>query len=232
MRKIGFSHGTIYKIIEKYQPSSIKIFKESGSNAIEICLYNASEVEQLANIKEEVLDFSYKSIHLPTQNIVYKNDIQTLELLDKIEKFYNEINASLVLVHPDLVEDWNVFDNYKINWAIENMDNRKNKYKTMEELKEFFSKNINWKLVIDLNHCYSNDKTMNIAEDIISLFNDKIAEIHLSGYIELHEPLFITKQDFIIDLCDKINVPIIIESIFDNIDDVKKEYEYINKKLN
>ena len=230
-KKIGFSHGTIYRITDKYTGSSIDIFKKIGVDAIEICLHDVSEVERLPGIVKEAKDFSYKSIHFPTQNIVYKNDQQTKEILDKIEKFYFRIGANLALVHPDLVEDWEVFDQYKLNWAIENMDDRKEKYKTAEELAEFFKMKPDWKLVLDLNHCYTNDKTMELADVMIANLKDKIAEIHLSGYSELHDPLFKTKQNFIMDYCKGIDVPIIIESVFNDVNDVEKEYNYIREYL-
>jgi len=231
MKKIGFSHGTIHKITDKYFDSSIDIFKKIENDVIEVCLHDAEEVDKLQNISKKVKDFSYKSIHLPTQNIRYKNDQLTKDLLDKVEKFYHEIDANLVLVHPDLVEDWEVFDKYKLNWAIENMDKEKEKYKTAEELADFFRMKPNWKLVLDLNHCYTNDKTMKLAGEMIGQFKNRIAEVHLSGHTDLHDPLFLTKQNFILDYCNKLDVPIVIESVFDKIEDVKKEYDYITDYL-
>jgi len=72
---------------------------------------------------------------------------------------------------------------------------------------------------------------MQLADDFIERLGNNIFSIHLSGYVEYHEPLFETKQKIILYYCKKTDVPIIIESTFDSIKDVKKEYEYITKYL-
>jgi len=230
MKKIGFSNGSLWKVADKYSKSTIDIFQKCGSDVFEICINSLSEVSRLPQIANCLGNFAYKSIHLPT-DVTYKKDEQAKQLLDFVVDYYKEINADLILVHPDLVENWEIFDQYKLNWAIENMDKEKQKYKTAEELAEFFKIKPDWKLVLDLNHCYTNDKTMKLADDIISQFKNRIAEIHISGYVDYHDPLFQTKQNFILDYCNKVDVPIVIESVFDNVDDVAKEYKYIKKYL-
>ena len=135
------------------------------------------------------------------------------------------------MAHPDIVDNWDIFDKYKMNWAIENMDSRKERFKTVEELAEFFGKKPGWKFVLDLNHCFSNDKSMKLASDFVDSLGDRIVEIHLSGYSGLHDPLFLTKQNFIIDYCKKSEAPIIIESVFDDVSQVQKEYDYIRNYL-
>lgn len=230
MKRIGFGNGSLWKIADKYSKSTINILKDCGNDVLETCINSLSEVDKIERIVPDVKDFLYKSIHLPT-DVVYKNDQRTRQLLDTVVDYYKKITANLILVHPDLVEDWEIFDKYKLNWAVENMDKEKQKYKTAEDLAEFFKLKPDWKLVLDFNHCYTNDKTMVLADDIISQFKDKITEIHLSGYSELHDPLFITKQNFILDYCKELDAPIVIESVFDSIDDVKKEYNYIKEYL-
>lgn len=220
----------LHRIMDVCSKQAIDIYKECGDSAIETCVNDMSRVAKLDEIIPFVKSFSYKSIHLPS-DVIYKKDSKIIQLLDKVARYYKKIDADLVLVHPDVVDDWRVFENYKMNWAIENMDNRKEKYRTAQELEDFFEKKPDWKLVLDLNHCYSNDSTMKLADDIIVRLKNKIAEIHLSGYTRYHEPLFKTKQKFIIDYCVKLDVPVIIESTFDSVDEVKKEYNYIIENL-
>ncbi|MHB8903535.1 MAG: hypothetical protein ACYC40_00295, partial [Patescibacteria group bacterium] len=136
--------------------------------------------------------------------------------------------------HPDLVDDWSVFNGIKINWAIENMDDRKNNFKNVEDLQTFFNEHQSWSLVLDVGHCNSNDKSMILANDLIKEFKDKIREIHLSGYKIFHEPLHQTQQIEIIKSCRELDVPIIIESTFelsDGVVGVKKEFDYIIENL-
>jgi hypothetical protein len=230
MNRIGFSHGALYRVMDPYTKETFNIYAGVGSEIIEVCFAKAGEVEKLSDIIPFVEKYPYKSIHLPS-DMKYRNDDQTRNILDKVSLFYNSIGADLILVHPDLVEDWSVFDDYPLKWAIENMDNRKLSYQQLSDLKKFFEQKNNWKMVLDLNHCFSNDKTMKLAEDFIGEFKDRIAEIHLSGFVDYHEPLYKTKQNIIMDFCKKIDVPIIIESTFDSVDEVEKEFEYISKYL-
>lgn len=230
MKKVGFGNGSLWKVADKYSKSTIDIYRSCGNDVIEICINNLSEVSKLPRIVSYINDFAYKSIHLPN-DIAYKNDERTKRLLDVVSDYYKEINANLILVHPDIVEDWEIFNPYKLNWAVENMDKEKQKYKTVSDLAEFFKTKPDWKLVLDLNHCYTNDKTMKLARDMIDQFKNKISEIHLSGYINLHDPLFQTKQNFILDYCKETDVPIVIESVLDSVNDAEKEYKYIKEYL-
>lgn len=230
MNKIGFSHGVLYRVLPVYTKEAFDIYANAGSEIIEVCLAKAGEVEKLKDVVQFVEKYPYKSIHLPT-DIKYRNDDATKELLDKVLKFCNIINTDLILVHPDLVEDWSVFEDYPLNWAVENMDNRKQSFQGVEDLKKFFEKHGNWKMVLDLNHCYSNNKSMRLSEDFINAFQNRIVEIHLSGFVGYHEPLFKTKQKEIMDFCKKIDAPIIIESTFDSVDEVVQEISYIKNYL-
>lgn len=230
MNKIGFSHGVLYRVMDVYTKEAFDIYAKAGSEIIEICFAKIGEIDKLKSIIPWVEKYPYKSIHLPT-DIKYRNDIETKKVLDEIANFYKAIGANLILVHPDLVEDWDMFDEYPFVRAVENMDNRKQKYKNLPDLKELFKRKKDWKMVLDLNHCYPNDVSMKLAQDFIDEFQDRIAEIHLSGYVEYHEPLFKTKQIEIMEFCKKLDASIIIESTFDSVDEVKKEIDYIKKFL-
>ena len=114
------------------------------------------------------------------------------------------------------------------------MDDRKEGYKDVNELKEFFVNHPKWNFVLDLGHCNANDKTMALAEDLIKELGHKVKEIHLSGYEVFHEPLYRTKQVEIIKYCKNLDAPIIIESTFEEVDGifgVEKEFNYILEKF-
>ena len=233
MKQIGFCHGVLFKTRDVYSKENIDIFKKCGCNVIEINCHSYLEAEKLESMLSCLDGFDYVSIHLPC-DIKYKNDDKTINLLSKIENFYMGSGAKLAVVHPDLVEDWSVFDDYFINWAIENMDDRKKSFRYYDDLRKFFTEHGQWGLVLDLGHCNANDKTMALADKLISEFKNIIREIHLSGYETLHDPLYKTKQVEIIKYCRELNVPIIIESIFeesDGVEGVKKEFDYILSNL-
>jgi hypothetical protein len=229
-KKIGFSHGALHKLIDIYSKAAIDIYKSYSKDALELSLVRREGIDKVRNIIPHAKDIVYKSIHLPS-DVVYKNDADTIKILDEVAIYYKELEADLVLLHPDVVEDWKVFDAYPFNWAIENMDSNHSVYTTVDQLEVFFKERPNWKFVLDLNHCYSNDRTMKLAKDFIARLGNRLAEVHLSGYEVYHEPLFRNDQDIIIEQCKDLAVPIIIESTFDNLDDIGKEFDYISKYL-
>jgi len=234
MRKIGFCHGATFKVLNPFSKENIDLFINCGCSAIEVNCHSIGEADKLDSIETLINDFEYKSIHLPC-DLKYKDDEITNGLLVKIEGYYNKIGAKLAVVHPDLIEDISVFDKYPaINWAVENMDDRKAKYKNVEDMREFFEINKQWGFVLDVGHCNANDKTMKLADDLIAGLKHKIREIHLSGYIVFHDPLYRTKQVEVIKRCKELDVPIIIESTFektDGIEGVAKEFDYILENL-
>jgi hypothetical protein len=234
MRLIGFTHGCTFKIMDVYSKENIELFTKCGCTAIEVNCHSVEEVEKLPRILQFVKYFEYVSVHFPC-NLRYKDDVATHTILDKVVEYYKLINAKLAVIHPDLVDDWSVFDKYTdVNWAIENMDDRKTSFKTVLELENFFEDHPSWSFVLDVGHCNANDKTMQLAKDFIGSLGNKIKEIHMSGYEVFHEPLHRTGQKEIIESCKELNVPIIIESTFEDIDGtegVEKELEYIVKNL-
>lgn len=231
---IGFCHGVAFKVLNPYSKENIDLFINCGCNAIEVNCHSVGDINKLESIKMFIDNFVYKSIHLPC-NLKYKDDEMTNEVLAKIESYYNKIGAKLAVVHPDVIEDISIFNKYpSISWAIENMDDRKTKYKNVEDLKEFFEVNKKWNFVLDVGHCNANDKTMKLADDFITELKYKVKEIHLSGYEIFHDPLHRTKQVEIIERCKKLDVPIIIESTFektDGVEGVGKEFSYILENL-
>lgn len=130
MQKIGFSHGVLYKVMDNYTKEAFDIFTQNGSKIIEICVAKIKELDRLNKIIPFIRNYPYKSIHLPT-DIEYDKDKATRNVLICISSFYKKIGANLALVHPDLVRDWNIFEGYPLDWAIENMDNRKKSYRNL-----------------------------------------------------------------------------------------------------
>ncbi len=231
---IGFSHGVCHKFIDPFSVENINNLKNSKINAIEIHLHSYKDLSKLKIINESIKDFKYKSIHLPC-DLKYEDDDLNHNFLKKIQDYYISINANLIVVHPDIVLDFSIFDKYNLMIkAVENMDNKKSSFKYLEDFKMFFETYKNWNLVLDLNHSYSNDPSMDSAKAFISIFPDKIKQFHISGFEYLHEPLFKTKQLEIINCAKIIDKPIIIESEFeasDSTDAVLKEFNFILNNL-
>ncbi len=227
--KLGFSTGCLYKNLEVKE--AILVIKNLGCKFIELGFSKADRFfsNQLDRITKEDLDgFEYVSFHTPTLN--YGNNEETKKFFERINKFNQIRELDLLVFHPDKVEDFSVFNNTNLNIGFENMDNRKQSYKSVAEMKNIFLKNENYKFILDVNHCYSNDRSMNLAKEFYEKLGGKISQVHLSGFKELHDPLFETKQLEIIRAIQNLSVPIIIESLLTS-ETIKKEKDYILQNI-
>jgi len=219
---LGFSTGCLYKT-RKSILEIIKLIADIGCNAIELAFLDIDELNTLDDlIKGTFRAFEYVSFHAPALDFIYQDEKVTKDLLDKIQRAYNNFNLEIVVIHPDRIASWEVFNNFSISPAIENMDNRKPVGKTVRSLQDLFNR-YEMDMVLDLMHCYTNDKSMNLARELSVNFKDKIKEIHLSGFDKHHAPLYKTKQTEIIEAIPDKNLPIIIESVNLHPNDLKRE---------
>jgi len=231
MQKIGFSNGALYKATDVTKPQAIRDIYSVAPDCIEIYAHNEpGRMDISEEYCFEVKKFARRSVHTLT-NIKYKRNGETAAILQKINKMYSDIGAELAVIHGETVDDWSVFDDSPMQLAIENGDNRKDVFKDVDSLRNFLIKHENWKMVLDLNHCFANDPTMKLADDIIKNLGHKIAQIHLSGFAGFHEPLFQTRQLEILRRCRGLDVPIVIESVLSGVEDLKTEYDYIMNNL-
>ena len=235
---IGFSNGDFYRLfqneLERFSKKYINLYKANNlANAIELNCLNEGYIDYI--ILSNNLDLSYfKYISLHAPNLLYqKNDVSN-RILSKLVEVYKKYSIKNIVIHVDMVKDWDIFSNYSmLPISIENMDDRKDFGKSIADIKSILEK-YNFNLTLDLQHCFVNDSTMKLAFEFQKLFNKRIVEYHISGFEKdlSHYPLFKSSQDEIIYSLQFKNLPIIIESTFDKIGEHKKELLYIKQKLN
>ncbi len=223
--KFGFSTGGFHKIMTARQ--AVHFLDQHDEKIIELGFVHYDRVrdDQLGEITALDLEsFSYVSFHAP--KITYGDNDETKEIFTEIDRIHTKRKLDLVVVHPDTVEDFSVFKN--VSWPVgfENMDNRKDTFKHGDEFKKLKDIFPNLKMILDINHIYTNDETMELLKTFEE-YNDNIVQIHLSGFSALHDPLFQTKQSFLIDAIKQYAVPVIIESTFNDISDYDNEKKYI-----
>ena len=231
--QLGFSTGCLHKcgLALKEQLAAIA---SAGCRAVEInCLrMDFFESEELRTLTADDIaehDFQYISIHSPKSE--YGPNDETKKMLDGLHRLNRELLANLVAVHPDQVTDMNILAQAGFHVGLENMDNRKTAYQTPKEFEPVFAEHPGWSLVLDVNHIYSNDVSMGLAVEFYKKFGPRITQVHLSGYAGCHEPLFQTLQPQIIWAIQNLDVPIIVESVFEHPDELLRERDYILKVL-
>lgn len=228
--KLGFSTGTFYRHCDTAE--ALQVFKNNNISVVELGFLKPETIMDdslLEQITPELLkNFEYVSLHAP--KFVYKDNEQTKSIFERIERINSIRKLDAVVFHPDLVEDFDIFNQVGFQVAFENMDNRKKIFKTPRELENLVSKNEKFNAVLDLNHVYVNDNTMSLAEEFHKTIEDKLVEYHISGYKELHDPLYLTKQLEIINAIQRKDIPIIVESVL-SLNEISLEKEYVSNYL-
>lgn len=244
MIKLGYSTG-----VSKTKEIKKKSLKERAEmlflvekDAIELGYTNFERLQE--NVSEEAAEvirqFNYVSIHAPV--LISKDPKVWMRYpskegcvaVEKILKIAERVDADTILFHPDEIDDFDWLSK-KIGdrLAFENMDGRKSFGKTAEDLKEVFEKVPNAKWVCDVNHFYTIDESMEIAEEFHENFHDRLCHYHLSGFGGHHEALHISKEDVILRGVKDFSVPIINEGGILRADEdfLLSEHEYILARL-
>jgi hypothetical protein len=221
---LGFSTGALHQIYDPISRENFAFLRSLGCNTIELnCRTDESILKLLTEMTPtDLAGFWHISLHAP--KIITAS---TLELLQRAQSIFN---FKLIVIHPNEVENWEIFTRFNLPFAIENMDWRKERAKYVDSLQAIFEK-FDCKMVLDLNHCYTNDPSMLLAKEMVAEFGDRIVQIHVSGFETYHELLHKTKQLEIMDAIVNKNLPIIIESECETIEDAKAEFEYVKNYL-
>jgi hypothetical protein len=238
MLNVGFSTGCFYNIREDiYSKEIFTILSKTNSNSIEILVTDFSQIDSLLNINPQWLkSFSHISIHAPVKNL-YEDNNETREALYKLKEAKDIFNARLIVIHPDLVKEAAIFKEHpSLPLAVENMDKSKSFGQKPLDL-ELYIKDYNFKFLLDLQHIFVNDPSLELCDDFLDIYLDDLEEIHISGFgkVRNHSLLYITKQNQLIKKLKQVilrkNVPIIIESVIDNEKDLELELEYLSEFL-
>jgi len=229
---IGFNNWDLYRVIEpSYDEKLLNILYSEKTKALELHFDTLGDLEDLINLKESIYNrFEYLSLHAPD----LKWDIETEKILLKLRDVCQKMDIKNIVMHPHEVKNWDIFKDFQdIPLSIENMDENKPFWQNIEDLWPILDKHKFLWLTLDLQHCFVNDNSMKIADEFHEKYWDRIVEYHISWYNTeyLHYGLYYTKQDEIIKSLKKKNIPIIIESTLNSVDDLEKEVDYILDRL-
>lgn len=85
-----------------------------------------------------------------------------------------------IILHPDIIEDFTLWRPLGRAVCIENMDKRKEVGRTASQLRSIFEKLPDATFCFDIGHARQVDPTMQEAESFLTMFHDRLRQIHMS----------------------------------------------------
>lgn len=183
MQKLGFSTGCLYKHYSVQD--TLKIFKTLNLDYVEM---GFATYEQLVNCDVKELEsysdsFREITIHAPCIGVKYFKGNETKDIFNRLTLLNNALKAISIVFHPDTIEDFSVFDKCSFNVSLENMDIRKTKGLRPEEFERFKSE-LDFTFVLDIQHAYEHDPSMQLASEFYDCMKNQISHFHISGQNE------------------------------------------------
>jgi len=222
---LGISTGCVRQHLTL--PETLGFYRRVGVTAVELG-YAALQKEQPLQ-PSDLQGFRRVTLHAPKAD--YGDAVVTQAIFTEIERINDFCPLKLIVFHPDLVPDLSLLATCPVPFALENMDHRKPSHQRASEMQSALNNSATAGMVLDLNHIYTNDPSMKLADNFYTALRGHIIQVHVSGYRPLaHEPLFKTKQTVILDALQDTAVPIIVEGEMKP-DDVTRELDYILDRL-
>jgi endonuclease IV len=207
--QIGFSTGSI--ALGDFN-KGIEILRRKGIDCIELSSLRELELQHfISSISNlDLSGFNYISFHAPSK-LVQFTEKQIVDLLHVVlDKKW------LIVVHPDIIKDYKLWQSFGSYLCIENMDKRKSIGRTAFDLKFIFQQLPDASFCFDVAHARQVDSTMTEAILMIKNFGSRIKQIHLSDLNSQskHEPLNLEAMMVYRNLLKDISkeIPIILET--------------------
>jgi hypothetical protein len=215
MADIGFSMGCLYKTNLTIVNRS-KLYRSVGASAIELGFAKpceASEFKVTSDLIDEMSKYNYVSIHAPWREISYGRNEATDTLMDSLGKLCQKIPAKGIVLHPNVVDDFDYVEGSGLPFLMENMEREWSLPEKFMGLLE----NYKFGFVLDVQHAYKKDPSMKLSEDLLSMFGSRLKHMHVSGFAdgETHYPVYASKnRDAITKFLERgVDVPKILEGM-------------------
>ncbi len=209
MRRFGFSTGALAKGDFRSAIEMLQTYSSSDAIELSALRYNDFKdiLESLSSL--DLSRFSYKSFHAPTD---FNDEIK---LIADLETVANQ--GFNIVVHPDVIQNFDGWNSLGSRLLIENMDSRKRTGRSCFELLHFFDKLPDAMLCFDIGHARQVDSSMIEARKILQEFGNRLCQIHMSEVDSIgihHRMSWLSKESFtrVLSGCP-IVVPIILESV-------------------
>jgi hypothetical protein len=208
VRPIGFSTGAVaYSDFER----ALGLLATEPIICIELSALRFREVTPLLDAIEtlDLLRYEYVSLHAPSAFNVDQERL-LIEQLQRVPRVWP------IVIHPDVIHNWAAWREFGSQLAIENMDRRKFSGRTVDELQNTFEKLPDAAMCFDIGHARQCDPSMTEAYRILTVFQHKLKQIHISevNTASQHDTISYAAKIAFQEVASLIpaNVPVIIES--------------------
>ncbi len=173
--KIGFSTGSI--ALDDFR-SALEVATHLHAKAVELSALREDELdpllESLDRLENSLVSFEYVSFHAPSKRVRFTER----EFVEKLRTVANRGWA--IIIHPDVIEDFSLWQTLGNAVCIENMDKRKETGRTAAQLRTIFDKLPDATFCFDIGHARQVDPTMQEAETFLQMFHDRLRQVHMS----------------------------------------------------
>jgi len=210
MDRIGYSTGALAR---GDVTNGVELVRDLGLTVIELSALRVRELGPLTAYIErtDLSDFNYVSIHAPTDfnELAEEEVVATLERLAHAKKWP-------IVMHPDAVFDFGLWRRLGSWLCFENMDKRKGKARTADELAGILAMTPDAQVCFDIAHARQVDSSMTEAYRLLRRFSTRIHQIHFSevNSQSRHSPVSIAGLHAYEQVASELpsDVPLIIES--------------------
>lgn len=173
MRRLGFSTGTLAKADYRLALSMLQPYR---LDAIELSALRESELTPLlADLDNLPLGgYSHVSFHAPSQ-LCNLTESEACELLRPVAE-----RGWPIVIHPDIISDYNPWKLLGRSLCLENMDKRKPVGRTAAELEQIFAELPEATLCLDVGHAKQIDPSLLEIRKILESHGHRLQQVHLS----------------------------------------------------
>jgi len=185
----GYSTGCFHKFGYSLD-QSVRECLSLNNKSIEICFADTKELDDFS-LAEDTLKALRKmwfvSVHAPWRGITYSDNPETRQVIDKIWKLFKLMPVVSVVMHPDSIDDYDILNKSELPIAIENMGRKHRLGHSNSEI-EYLIENTGFEFVLDLQHAYQIDPSMELAYHIFEKIEKehRISHLHVSGQTKDH----------------------------------------------
>jgi hypothetical protein len=229
MNRLGFSTIYTHEHDKQFYRKLLKEMLAAGCSAIELQTPGQTPLDD-SELVDLLKQFGYRSIH--TSDI--HNPTDDADALAYYRELAQRIDADALTIHPYTMGHWAWLTNYFGELAsFENMDRFKPFGRTPEDLVQVRNEYPTARWTFDINHVFTNDPSLASVTEFYEQLGAP-GHYHISGFKDAslpHTKLYTTHQDAIITAV-RTDAPVIIESFGPtDIEQFKREYDYIAERL-